>query len=322
MLHDTNGGSAVSVLEHAGVEGTLLAWNDVLHEGPVRGALSPEARRAERALFITGEGWADDPVQVEASLRARDERLASALADGEEITLWFEHDLYDQWQLVDVLTAVAATAGTDATLDLVLPRTYIGLMRPADAHAAWAERRTATAVDFASAIAAWEALTGDDPRAINGAISEDPGSLPSLRAALRRHAEEFPATGSGLARTERQLLEAVARGVPTLRALFPATHHDREDAVFLGDVVFLAVVARLSRAYTPLVRAGAAATLAPRDAWARSLEITDAGRAALDGTFDHARENRVRRWLGGAALGGTAPDWRWDSSERAIVLQR
>lgn len=317
MLHVTNGDSATATLAHAGMEGDLLAWRDVLHEGPVRGELSPAARRAERARFIAGAGWAPEVAAVEADLAARDARLARAVRDGEPLALWFEHDLFDQWQLVEVLVQVAAVGGAGAEVELVLPSYYIGTFRPPQVHAAWEERRRATAADLAEAIEAWEALTGDDPRALNALVTRPAGRLPHLAAALHRHAEEFPWVGHGLSRTERQLLEAVARGVPTLRALFPATHHEREDPIFLGDTVFLDVVRRLVTARVPLLTPRAAA--GARDAWAGGLALTDAGRGALEGRFDHARENRVVRWLGGVALGNDAPDWRWDPALSQIV---
>ena len=43
MLHITNGGSAASGLREAGIPGAIVAWNDVLHEGPVPAGLIPEA---------------------------------------------------------------------------------------------------------------------------------------------------------------------------------------------------------------------------------------------------------------------------------------
>lgn len=344
MLHVTNGASAVLVLQHAALEGDFLSWDDVLHEGPVRGDLAPADRRAERATFIAGAGWASDAATVEATFTARDARLAAALREGEPVALWFEHDLYDQWQLVEVLAQVAAIAGADADVELVLPSDYIGNFRPGAVYAAWDARTRCTALHLGTAVRAWLALTGSDPQAIDALRAESTDALPHLHAALTRHAEEFPDVRAGLARTERQLLEALEGGPRALRELFVAAHHARETAVFLGDTVFLSIVARLALAATPLVRAAAAsvstgtaanavraataavdshtagATPAPsRDSWARSLELTDAGRAALAGRFDHARANRVSRWLGGMAVGGDAPDWRWDAATARIV---
>ena len=320
MLHLTNGGSAVAVLQHAGIEGDLLAWNDVLHEGPVRGDLPLTERRAERAAFIASQGWADDARQVEADFRARDERLARALDTGEPLALWFEHDLYDQWQLVEVLTRVAAIAGAGAEAELVLASDYIGHFRPAAVHLAWDARTRCTPLHLDAALRAWDALTRADPRGLNALRAADTTALPHLHAALTRHAEEFPAVTTGLSRSERQLLEALEPGPRPLRELFAAAHHAREAAHFLGDTAFLSLVARLASAHTPLVRAVARATDdARRDSWSRALELTNAGVRALAGEFDHARTNRVSRWLGGTELGGNTVDWRWDDVEQSIV---
>ena len=105
VLHVTNGDSTVATMERARLTGVLLPWRDVLHEGPVRrcrpascGACArstspPSARRRRRR----GGGP-----------RARDERLSTAIADGEPVVLWFEHDLYDQLQLVQILAGLPA----------------------------------------------------------------------------------------------------------------------------------------------------------------------------------------------------------------------
>ena len=47
-----------------------------------------------------------------ASFRARDDELVVALRVGRPVVLWFEHDLYDQLQLLDVLALVHETAAT------------------------------------------------------------------------------------------------------------------------------------------------------------------------------------------------------------------
>ena len=94
MLNVTNGDCAVARLRSAGVTGDILPWRDALHEGPVGGA-------AERARFIADRGWASYDETL-AMLTARDERLARAIDDREDITLWFETDLYDVLQLAQI----------------------------------------------------------------------------------------------------------------------------------------------------------------------------------------------------------------------------
>ena len=41
-LNITNGDSAAATLSEAGVEGKIISWRDVLHEGPVDSSLSLE----------------------------------------------------------------------------------------------------------------------------------------------------------------------------------------------------------------------------------------------------------------------------------------
>jgi hypothetical protein len=45
------------------------------------------------------------------------------LRDGQQTVLWFEHDLYDQLQLLDVLTLASATAGA---LELIVVGSFPG----------------------------------------------------------------------------------------------------------------------------------------------------------------------------------------------------
>ena len=67
MLHVTNGDVAAGVLRAAGMEGDILPWRDVLHEGPVRADLPLEELSKLRARFIAEAGWANREV-AEAQL--------------------------------------------------------------------------------------------------------------------------------------------------------------------------------------------------------------------------------------------------------------
>src|SRR3954454_14586784 len=91
-------------MERAGLAGDLLSWRDVLHEGPVPD-LPPDQLRRVRADYLATLGAAET-AEVEAELLVRDERLAGALESGEPVVLWFEHDLYDQLQLIQILAGL------------------------------------------------------------------------------------------------------------------------------------------------------------------------------------------------------------------------
>ncbi|MBI2796693.1 MAG: DUF1835 domain-containing protein [Gemmatimonadetes bacterium] len=326
MLHVTNGDAAAGALRVAGLEGARLPWCDVLHEGPLPAAPDDAALRRARAAFLAGTGLAPDAVGVEADLADRDLRLARALAAHEPVTLWFEHDLYDQWQLVQVLARCAPAIADGAPVELVLTSDYIGPMTPDAVRAAWESRRAATDDDVALATAAWAALRAPGPGPLAAIARDDAHALPHLGAAARRHLEELPSRADGLSRSERQALEAIAAGHDTLVDAFVHSHSAREPALFLGDTVFIHYLERLSACRVPLVTftGGALVRLPrgdtpPRGWWQQRVALTAAGRDALAGTADHVRLNAVERWLGGIHLGCGYEDWRWDATREAPV---
>jgi Domain of unknown function (DUF1835) len=213
LLHITNGDCAVAVISQV-VQGTILPWRDVLHEGPVREGLPLEALSAERARFIADAGWGDFP-QVLKNFQERDDAFRRA-GQHDEIVLWFEHDLYDQLQLIQVLDGLAELRGPP--ISLICEAEYLGNMAPARAAELFALRSPVLRQHIREAQAAWTAFRSANPLDIDPA---KPKALQFLGAALRRHLEEFPWTTDGLSRTERQILQG----------------NPHEEPMFMGDVV-------------------------------------------------------------------------------------
>jgi hypothetical protein len=99
-LHVTNGESAASTLRQTRLGDMVLAWEDVLTEGPVPRVPTAELREV-RASFLRDAGWG-----VAAAIRARLERRDNTLTEAlgrRHVVLWFEHDLFDQLQLLQLL---------------------------------------------------------------------------------------------------------------------------------------------------------------------------------------------------------------------------
>jgi Domain of unknown function (DUF1835) len=228
MLHVTNGDSAAGTLAEAGLEGRVLPWRDVLHEGPVP-ALAPAELRGVRSEFIAARGWAPRAA-AENDMRERDEALAAALGSepvvddhcrsrrsaDSAVVLWFEHDLYDQLQLIQVLARVP-----DGTpVEGILVDRFLGSLSADELAALWPARRALSPAALAAARAAWSAFTAPDPAAL-AAFTD--GHLPHLDAGFARLREEYPATTDGLARSERQALAAIAAGAQDPVAAFLAS---------------------------------------------------------------------------------------------------
>ena len=115
LLHVTNGESAGNTLRQTALGGAVLPWQDVLHEGPVPARAAAGAAADARRASSSDCGWGSRQA-ILSSLERRDRQLLEALRDGRQVVLWFEHDLYDQLQLLDVL-ALAARAGRLAGAD-------------------------------------------------------------------------------------------------------------------------------------------------------------------------------------------------------------
>jgi hypothetical protein len=330
MLHVTNGDCAAEVLRAAGMRGGILPWRDVLHEGPVPGGLPLPALSRVRADFIASGGWGTED-QVRRGFAERDRQLAASAAE-DEVVLWFEHDLYDQLQLIQLLDWFADHP--HRRLTLINPSEYLGSISVARARELFDARAPVTAGQLALGRWAWDAFRGTDPRHLETVMyADDVGALPHLADALLRLLQELPDVETGLSRSETQILQAFSTGPRTLLDAYPASHHRQENAVWMGDATWVSYVERLARAPTPLLEyvddgvdgddgAEAEADAAgPPPAMRRRARITDAGREVLRGVSDAVWLNGIDRWIGGVHLHGRTIPWHWDGEESCIVVE-
>jgi hypothetical protein len=332
MLHVTNGNSTAMTLRVSDIPGAVLAWRDVLHDGPVPAWLPLAELSAVRARFIAEQGWgAADAVLTD--FHARDAALAAA-ATREDVTLWFEHDLYDQLQLLQVLDWCGGREWRAGQLSLICIGTFpgrarfhgLGELSAAELASLYPTRHAVTGAELALARSAWHAFRAADPHAIEVLLAGDTSALPFLGAALLRHLEEFPAVGTGLGRTERTLLDVIVSGSRAPRAIFAAAQA-REAAPYMGDASVWLRLRHLSAGLPhPLVIRGGggpfATPRAPTNAGAfaaQRLLLTDAGRAVLTGRADHLALNGIDRWLGGAHLRTGGPIWRWNTAAQRLA---
>ena len=280
----------MGVIAGADAGDDVLSWSDVLHDGAVPAVDAAELRRV-RARELSSRV----PITEEEVVRLfelRDERLAAA----DHVVLWFEHDLFDQLQLLQALDALPDSTTAEA---IVVDR-YLGELEPEEGRALWRERVTVTAEDRARAGEAWHAFTAGDPTTweLDGAN----GPLRFADAALRRMRQDLPWTTDGLALTERRLLEPLLDRPLNAAELFIASQR-AEEPRFLGDESAFWRLAELGRGDRPLVA---------RDGGA--LRLTPDGEAVLAGDADRVALTGFDRWLGGTHV---TTDWRYDPTTGA-----
>jgi hypothetical protein len=292
----------------------VLPWRDMLHDGPVPAGLGLEALSAERARFLAG-CFGLDPAAVLAEFQERDARLRGAIAEGAAFVLWFEHDLYDQLQLVQVLSALAEAGVPAGRIGLVQADEHLGETTPEAL--AGLPRRAVTAAQLALAAQAWAAFRAPTPQGLVPLQAGPTAALPWLGPAIARLLEELPAPGSGLSRTERQILETLRQGPMPTGALFGAVSA-MEAARFLGDWPFFLRLDALAASPCPLLEGLPAGGFHEKSYAAATVRLTAAGEAVLAGRLDRATALPVDRWLGGTRL-GQGPPWRWDPDGRRLA---
>lgn len=295
-LHVTNGDSAAARLRPLLGGEKLICWRDMLHDGPVPAGLSLAELSAVRAVFIAGRGCTDDVASVLNVLRERD----AALLEHDRhapLTVWLEHDLYDQLQLAQILALAAELELRNVRL--VQADDYLGTM-PAAALAALRPRPVGSE-QLQLATHAWAAFRAFEPTKLAALAAERPAALPHLGVALVRLLEELPAPRNGLSRLERATLAHLAEHGPADRAALFHAVVGAEEPRWLGDLPY----------FHRLDGLGVAGLIDD------TIAVTDLGRRCLTGEVDRVTLPGFARWQGGVRL---APGsvWRYDAVGGAV----
>lgn len=311
-LHVTNGDMTVPRLRGTGLAERIMPWRDGLHEGPVPDVPDAELR-AIRARFLGAP-----PALFEERDRTLEEHRHG------EYVLWFEADLYDQLQVVEILARLHALDVPPERITLICVGEHLGIAHFGGLGQLTSEQlarlpataaTTLTRAALEHATLAWAALRAPEPRGLGDIAATRSPELRFVGEAYDRLSREYPSTRDGLSLTERRLLAAVADGAPTAGAAFVRAAA-REARPFLGDGWAFDRMAVLAAASTPLLQAAAPV------GHDTPLRITDAGREVLAGRRDHVALNGVDRWIGGVHLAGTDVSWRWDEGTESITGRR
>ena len=318
-LHVSNGDA--TDVPGTGLARDVLYWRDVLHEGPVPDVGPAELRRI-RARFLLGAD-ADDRAEGADMFAERDATL-EAHRDGEYV-LWFEADLYDQLQIIQILSRLAELRVPAERVTLICIGEHAGIARFGGLGELTAEQLRAlpgtnacarlTPAALELAVRAWAAFRAPTPAGLGDVAAVRSPELRFLGEAFDRLCREYPSTRDGLSLTERRLLAAVAGGAADAGTAFVRAA-GRETRPFLGDTWAFAMLDRLAAGAVPLLTADPAGRPVERRT---RLRLTAAGAQVLAGEADHVALNGVDRWIGGVHLAGTGARWHWDEGTESLV---
>ena len=327
FLHVANGTATTRLIEAARIPGMSSIWADVLYEGPVPANLSDAELLDVRVRFLAPD---DEPGASHPSLDPvndlRQWRAVIERSDGyDELILWFEHDLFDQLNLIQVLSWIHGRLPSEKTVSLVMIGSFaghprfkgLGELRPDEIASLLDRRQRVSELQYQLAEAAWGAFRAPAPDGLDDIRRRDTSALPYLAAAITRFLQEYPWTSDGLSRTERRLLSLARESGISLISAFPRMHDD-EQAYYITDGSLASTATDLARSLPPLLTlsqpAGAGA-----DLLRGSIALTETGRAVLAGEQDRVVACGLDRWLGGVHLQSGGTLWRWDDTRQRVI---
>jgi hypothetical protein len=323
FLHVANGTCTTRLIESAGIPGTVSIWADPLYEGPVPGGLSDADLVEVRTRHLAGPaGHADvDPANDLRNWRAAIERHESY----DELILWFEHDLFDQLNLLQLLTWIRERLPPAKPVSLICIGAFpghpqfkgLGELSAHELASLPDTRRRVSDAEYVLAAHAWDAFRAPTPEALDTLRRDDTRALPYLAPAVARFLQEYPWTTDGLSRTERRLLQLAAKESIDLTAAFPRMH-DGENAYYVTDLSLADLAGALSQTSPPLLTRTAGRT-GDGQSLDGSVTLTDFGRAVLAGRSDRIATCGIDRWLGGTHLRGDKEVWRWNAERQRIA---
>jgi len=313
MLHITNGESVISTFRQVRFPGTYLAWNDVLHDGPVpaTSTLSELSDIRAHALAQFGGGSYE---QIRSGFATRDDTLED-FREHQDVVLWFEHDLFDQLQLIQLLDWFSTHEEGKTRLSLIQINSHpgvkpfygLGQLSGTQLARLFPQRQTVTAKQLITAHEAWQAFRAPDPTALFALTQREFPEMPFLRAALLRFCQEYPGVRDGLSRRQRQVLRAVANGSSARQEIYKESQ--KLDDYPWGDAsVYLHMNSLASGPSPALV-----------ETKKNEYAITDHGRQLLEGKADWTKLSApIDIWLGGVHLTGKEHVWRWDEEKHVL----
>jgi hypothetical protein len=304
-------------MQKAGIAGDFLPWRDVLHDGPVPDGLCLPQLSEVRAQFISDRGWGKAE-RIKQSFIERDRTLES-IAQYEKVILWFEHDLYDQLQLLQILDWLSQNRAKISNLTLICVDQYLGTISPQEMAALVKYEEAVTDKHFTLAREAWAAFRSDTPENWLALFKSDTSALPFLSAAVIRLLEEYPACATGLSRTAHQALDIIHAGESRPGKVF-GLYQQSEERRFMGDSSFWVILNDLLASSPPLLTLPEAKKLSLPISPEQALTITNAGEEVLNKQCNWLEMIEIDKWIGGVHL--TSDNiWCWDSAAQTIEKQ-
>ncbi len=303
ILNIVNGDMAITILKKAHINGDFLPWNDFLHEGPVPKTSSIHQLSEVRIQYINQQGFGVLE-QIQEDFYKRDGML-NAYHKYEKIILWFEPDLYDQLQLLQVLSWFKINNREKIKLSLISIEEYLGECSIEEIIKLLRYEEDVTQKHLNVAHKAWLAFQESTPKAWFKLLNIDTSPLPFLKYSIQRMLEEFPNNKNGLSRSAHQALLTISKGTTQPRGIFNQCQN-YEKYKFMGDILFWKILDEFIENKIIYSQKNG-----------QILTITKLGERLLNGKIYYFHIKPINRWIGGTQLTNDNL-WCWNIKRKSI----
>ena len=305
VLNIVSGQAVIDRVKGAGVQGTFLPWQDFLHEGPVPENLSLEALSKIRAKYISNKGLGSFQ-EINQSFKERNSSLNS-FKKYNKIILWFESDLYDQLQFIQILDWFFKYASKSTSISYIsCDKHFYSYTHEELNKLLLYNREQVSHTHYIVAKKAWSAFCSPTPEAWFKLQYDDISELQFLKNIIIRMLEEYPNTINGLSRTAHQALLIINDHIHHPQEIFER-YQESEEIRFMGDILFWDTLKELADNEL----------LISRDK-GRHLQITPLGKEVINGRLNWLNIHQIDKWIGGVHL-NQQNLWYWDIKSKKII---
>ncbi|WP_181444429.1 DUF1835 domain-containing protein [Bacillus sp. 03113] len=312
MIHIVNGDIVGKKLKR--LNDPIIVWHEMYDFGPLKAQWSEQECITRRAAYF------EETVGVPASLfihtcREQNQQIDDLSRD-EEISLWFEHDRYDQTMLIYLLTVLSEKGFSK--LHMVSIDRYEGIKYFHGMSQLTSEQliqlynedcKSISVEQIDEAKAAWKAYCSSNPLDLEKWVKQSSCNLPFLKQALQSHLSYFPSLKTGLNEVENLTLSMLKETSLSFVDLFSSLSKKRIlDG--LSDLHYAAILNGLMQRQNPLLTSNVPLPSFTSPDPAAVLTITQNGIDLLDSKLDRFECIGMDWWLGGVHL--TEDRWRWD----------
>jgi hypothetical protein len=303
VLNIVNGDIVSKKLKDSNIQGDFLEWGDFMHEGPMPEGFSLESLSKIRAKYISSQSLGEFK-EIYQSFKDRDSILLSS-NQYDRVILWFENDMHDQLQLIQILNWFAQNS-PNSNLYILYPDNYIICSTANELQETLLYNiEIVTHNHYIVAKKAWGAFTSKTPEAWYKLLDDDISSLPYLKDTVLRVLEEYPNTINGLSKTEYKTLKIISNGVNRPKKIFE-NYQKSEERAFMGEVIFW-----------NRLKALVESNLLNSTQNAQNLQISPLGEEVLQCKKNWLKIKTIERWIGGVKLIPKSV-WCWNIKSKKI----